>query len=255
MTTIAKPSIQSLFIQMRFNGTPLSTGTAFVVNSKQGNPLLITNRHNVTGRHQDTNQPLSDKGGIPNEIVIIHNRTHDKGMHHGWIETIEPLYLNDNPLWFEHPTLGAKADFVALKLTKTTNVATIPYDIHGNDSDIFIGPTDLVSVIGFPFGIMAGGVLGVWTTGFIASEPAIDFSDLPKFLIDCRARPGQSGSPVIAYRSAGTTFVTSNGKPVMSDAPAHKFLGIYSGRVNANSDLGIVWKKDAIKELVDSIAW
>jgi hypothetical protein len=35
--------------------------------------------------------------------------------------------------------------------------------------------------------------------------------------------------------------------------PATKFLGIYSGRVNAESDLGIVWKASAIKELVEAI--
>ena len=72
MTNISQPSVQSLLIQMRFNGQPLSTGTGFIVIGPKG-PLLITNRHNVTGRRQDNNQPLSRTGGIPNEIQIVHS--------------------------------------------------------------------------------------------------------------------------------------------------------------------------------------
>jgi hypothetical protein len=34
--------------------------------------------------------------------------------------------------------------------------------------------------------------------------------------------------------------------------PVTRFLGIYSGRNNEQSDLGIVWKASSIKELVDS---
>ena len=48
MTGIALPSVQSLLIKMRFNGQVLSTGSAFVLTSNKG-PLLVTNRHNVTG--------------------------------------------------------------------------------------------------------------------------------------------------------------------------------------------------------------
>lgn len=251
MPTIAQPSIQSLFIQMRFNGQPLSTGTAFIVNSANRQPLLITNRHNVTGRHQETNQPLSPTGGVPNEIVVVHNRDGHLGQ---WVERVEPLYnANDEALWFEHPTLGARADFVALKLTKLNGVQTYPYDPLANNPDIFIGPADSVSVVGFPFGITASGAFGVWATGFMASEPVVNFADLPVFLIDCRSRQGQSGSPVIAYRSGGAVAMADGGSAIFS-GPVYKFLGIYSGRINTESDLGIVWKKEAIKELVDSIS-
>jgi hypothetical protein len=38
---LAEPSVQSLFIQMQFNGQPLSTGTGFVVQSNKG-PMLVT---------------------------------------------------------------------------------------------------------------------------------------------------------------------------------------------------------------------
>ncbi|HYD88866.1 MAG TPA: hypothetical protein VEA80_15435 [Vitreimonas sp.] len=60
-------SVKSLIIKMTVKGTALSTGTAFVANSKKG-PVLVTNRHNVTGRHQQTGKPLSPTGGFPDAI-------------------------------------------------------------------------------------------------------------------------------------------------------------------------------------------
>ena len=77
--------------------------------------------------------------------------------------------------------------------------------------------------------------------------------DLPIFLIDCRARPGQSGSPVVAYRSGGSVVLEDGTTVVVSGGPVHRFFGIYSGRINEKSDLGLVWKAQAIRELVDSI--
>lgn len=35
--------------------------------------------------------------------------------------------------------------------------------------------------------------------------------------------------------------------------PAVRFIGIYSGRINQESDLGYVWKAAAIQELIESI--
>ena len=71
---IAKPSVQSLLLHLAFGDQILGTGTGFVVQSTNG-PVLITNRHNVTGRRQDNNQPLSATGGVPDRINIVHNVT------------------------------------------------------------------------------------------------------------------------------------------------------------------------------------
>ena len=132
------------------------------------------------------------------------------------------------------------------------DVQPYPYSLGVGDPAIACGPADAVSVVGFPFGLRAGGSLAVWATGFVASEPDIDYNSLPVFLIDCRARPGQSGSPVIAYRSAGTVGMADGSAAVFS-SPVTRFLGIYSGRINDQSDIGMVWKAAAIKELVASI--
>lgn len=245
---IAEPSIKSLLIEMRFEGQPLSTGTAFVANSPIG-PVIITNRHNVTGRHQETGQPLSRTGGVPTELAVMHNQHGRLGY---WVPRVEPLYNGTIPLWKEHPTLGVRADFVALPLTQLNDVQLYPYSLGVGDPDIIVAPAEVLSVVGFPFGITAGGCLAVWATGFVASEPDIDFGDLPLFLIDCRSRQGQSGSAVIAHRTGGAV-ATMSGVQIGGGAMT-RFLGIYSGRVNAESDLGFVWKAAAIQELVNSLA-
>lgn len=249
MANILEESAKSLLIKMNFNNTLLATGTAFITESSKG-PVLITNRHNVTGRDQDTNQPISPTGAIPDKIVIAHNQSNKLGT---WVDKTESLYdKNNNPLWFEHPVLKDKADLIALKLTQTDAVHIYSYDPSKPGDDIQVGPSDTISVIGFPFGLTAGGSLPIWSTGFIASEPDINYKNLPIFLIDCRSRPGQSGSPVIAYISSGVAR-DSNGNMNHHGRAIQRFLGIYSGRINKESDLGIVWKASSIKQLIESI--
>jgi hypothetical protein len=109
-----------------------------------------------------------------------------------------------------------------------------------------------MSPVDFPFGLAGGGSLAIWATGFMATEPEIDYNKQPRFLIDCRARPGQSGSAAIAHRNGGMVALEGGGTAAFSGAVT-RFLGIYSGRINEQSDLGIVWKASSIKELVDSI--
>ena len=248
MPTIAEPSVKSLLIQMRFEGQPLAKGTGFVAISSLG-PVLITNRHNVTGRHQNTGEPLSPSGNLPDELNIVHNRANRLGE---WAERTELLFESNEPRWIEHPTLGSQADFAALPLTQLDDVQLYPYDLANTGPRIFCGPADTVSVVGFPFGIQAGGSLAVWATGFVASEPNINYNNLPIFLIDCRSRPGQSGSAVVAYRSGGMVAMEDGGSAAFS-GPVTRFLGIYSGRLNEQSDIGIVWKAAALNELISSI--
>jgi hypothetical protein len=246
-TRISEPSVKSLLIQTRFNGQPLMTGTGFVAIAPRG-PVLLTNRHNVTGRHQQTGQPLLGHGGVPNEVVIAHNRSNRLGE---WLQVVEPLYQNGTPLWVEHAVLGPRADFVALPLTQLLDVQLYPYTLGVGDPQIIVAPAESVSVVGFPFGLTAGGCLAIWATGFVATDHDIDYSGLPLFLIDCRSRQGQSGSAVIAHRTGGAV-ATEQGVHA-GGGEMTRFLGIYSGRVNAESDLGFVWKASALRELIAAI--
>jgi hypothetical protein len=249
MRTITEPSVKSLLIKMQFNGQLLATGTGFLAPSRIG-PVLVTNRHNVTGRNPITNECLHDSGGVPNEIVIVHNR---KGKLGSWIEKKEQIIdAGGNPVWYVHPELRERADFVAIKLAALDDVELFTYDPSNPGPSIVISPAESISVVGFPFGKTAGGSFAIWATGFMASEPSIDYDDLPIFLIDCRSRQGQSGSPVIAYRNGGM-HTMANRDIVADGGNVIRFLGIYSGRINAESDLGIVWKASAILEMLNDI--
>lgn len=246
---ISLPSVMSLYIEMFFDETCLSSGTGFLCRGKSGRPYLITNRHNVTGRNQETGKCLDEKTlAIPNLLKITHNKT---GLLGETIVTVEPLYSPDDvPLWIEHPHLGNKADFVAVPLSQLNQVNLIFYELQ-NQPDIKIRVSDVISVVGYPFGKKIQGT-AVWATGFVASEPNINYENLPVFLIDCRSREGQSGSAVIAHRNDGT-FSDSRGNRILAGDPVTKLLGVYSGRINKESDLGMVWKCSAIAELLQSI--
>ena len=116
------------------------------------------------------------------------------------------------------------------------------------EPEILVAPGDPLSVVGFPFGKTAEGY-GIWATGTLASEPEVDVEQLPMFYIDCRTRQGQSGSIVVAHRSGGWVRVLG-GKTILLTEPMWTFLGIYSGRIHADSDIGRVWRRSAIRELV-----
>jgi hypothetical protein len=246
MATIAEPSVKSLLLQMRFQGRPLATGTGIVAEAPSG-PVLVTTWHNVTGRNSQTKELLSSTGAVPDEIVIVHNRS---GKLCEWVLRTERLVVDGKSRWVEHPQHGDKLDVVALPLQHLDDVQLYPYAGLGEaDPKIFCGPADTVSVVGFPFGLQAGGSLAIWATGFVASEPDIDFENRPCFLIDCRTRPGQSGSAVIAHRNGGMVAM-DDGSSVAISGPMTRFLGVYSGRVNAQSDIGLVWKAAAVREVV-----
>jgi len=246
---IARPSVASLFIEMKFRDQVLATGTAFVAKDQHGS-LLFTNRHNVTGRHQDTGACLSATGGVPDRIVIYHNRAGALGQ---WFPVEEFLFDNETPRWLEHPTLGPRADLIGLPMQNLDGVELVQYDLGTASAAILVGISDPVSVIGFPFGLRVAGSLAVWATGFVASELDVDHDALPMFLIDCRSRRGQSGSPVVAYRSGGAVAMADGSSAVFS-GPVEKLMGIYSGRVNEESDLGRVWKTSAIAAVLRRLA-
>ncbi|CAI0940850.1 Uncharacterised protein [Serratia liquefaciens] len=247
-------TFKPLFVEMYFDEQKLSSGTAFLAaNDRESHCVLITNRHNVTGRNQETNECLSKTCATPNNIVIYFHKNKSVGE---WLKVKLPLYREDEtPYWIEDPVLGAKADVIALNLNWGSDVSKVPFYIKTNlDRDnLYVGPGDTVSVIGFPFGVSSFGKFPVWATGSLAQELLLMTDDNPVFLIDCRARQGQSGSPVVAYRTGGyRKYQDGNISSVMSATPKWEFLGIYSGRVNSESDLGRVWHVSVIERVLNA---
>lgn len=250
-------SYKSLYIEMYFNDTLLSSATAaLIANDKDSHCALITARHNLTGRHQYTGMCLHSQAAIPNTVVISFHPGDDTESEHVRIKL--PLYRDTGePFWIEHPILKANADIAVLNLNWANDVARYPYYLQSElDSvNLAIGPAESLSVIGFPFGRSRNGQFPIWATGFLAQELSHITEETPSFLIDCRTRQGQSGSPVVAFRPSGYR-VEEAGKvtQVVSPNKAWEFLGIYSGRINDESDLGTVWHRDAIKDLLDAAA-
>ncbi|MBW0114928.1 S1 family peptidase [Pseudonocardia abyssalis] len=240
-------SVASLLIEPGIGAEPIASGTAFVVTA-DGRHYIITNRHNVTGR-DSRNRPVSDTSRMPDTLHIWHYD--GDGRRISWRKIIEPLYLSPgHPAWFEHPVHGAKVDVVALPVTWTEDVTFLPHDQQSYErTSVAVRVAADVSIIGFPYGLTGGGALGIWSRGTIATEPDIDFDDLPLLLVDSRTRSGQSGSPVI-FTTGGKSVPTKDGGTMMGSGDETILVGVYSGRVNAESDLGFVWKASVIDEII-----
>ena len=218
-------------------------------------PLLFTNRHVVTGSNVFTNENF----GFPDSLQIFHHKCGDIGKH---VQKIQLLYTEDRPVWFEHPLLKHEADFVALPLTDLDGVELYSYDVIQNTfqenlSEVFpplaIGPSDSVSIVGFPFGKSSQDGFPIWVNGFLATELESTYMDKPIVLVDSRTREGQSGSPVVAYRPAGAPIRGVDRSMSIGNGAYGLLLGIYSGRINKDSDIGMIWKVSALVELIDSI--
>lgn len=238
-------SVTSHYIRMYFGETLLAHGTCFFVMSAAG-PVLVTNRHNFTGCNNITGEPLHKQCGIPDHAVVTFHPA--EGEVHYHID-LEDHGNPGTPSWTEHPTLGRAADIVALPAKELANIVNEKTSVSLTDDWHRWTVGNELHVIGFPYGQIAG-VFPIWSKGFIASEPDVDIAGLPMFLIDCRSRPGQSGSPVYAHFKTGEV-VEHRGERYAARGPMNYFVGVYSGRLRRDSDLGMVWKRRCIGELVE----
>jgi hypothetical protein len=252
-------STRSLFIEMLFDEQVISSGTGFLVDGPAGQ-LLVTARHNFTGRHHDTGDALSKAAAIPNHVAICHGSMSSVQM--SWTRMPVPILDEDGkPSWFEHPVLKERADVAALPLPFTIDPFHVyTYSLNGRGETQFnIDPATPVNVIGFPRGLSGFGKMketippiAVWVTGFVATDFDLDFDGLPVFLVNCRTTNGLSGAPVVAYRHAGQSMQIGDIVKT-SESACFKLLGIYTGRTNEGADIGFVWKTSLIQDLVASI--
>ncbi|MBA2609938.1 MAG: trypsin-like peptidase domain-containing protein [Actinobacteria bacterium] len=232
-------------MRLRAADNDLGTATGFMVN-EGGKNFLVTSRHVLRGRHQTSNAPLHPSGAVPDHVCIAHN-----GQQLGtWKWTVEALYSHESvPLWREHPVLGELVDLVALPCTDLDGVQIRPYDPWAPGAPLRYDISDAVNIVGFPFLTSDGKNIPVWTRGFVASDPGLDFNAVPCFLVDARTTAGAVGSPVIAY-STGGVVALDDGTMTRVEKPVGRFVGVYSGRMSADSDLGVVWNLDALRAIL-----
>lgn len=253
MAEINPNTVKSLYINVCFNETVIAYATGFLVN-QNGKIYLITNRHVVTGKNNETGECLDSKTqAIPNNLKVWIPYSNNKDNVLWRLQTIKLYDENENKLWLEHPVYKEKVDVVALFFIGTiTNIIT-----HNSETSYNPIITENVFIIGYPYGYLISpnnGLFAIWSTGTIASEPSLNLNigsvEVPAFLVDAKTRKGQSGSPVIYYSSNGMDR-RETGFAIYSGPVLHE-IGIYSGRINSESDLGYVWKWSVIKEIIDS---
>ncbi len=244
--------LASLYVQVIDRlGVVQGNATGFVLRNADGTPYLITNRHVATG--QNSLDELRVTPDTP-PISVLRVAMHAAGAFGTWLPVVLELGDKDGrPNWLEHPGHGPRMDVIALPLGSTLEkqgISLFTYPRVPPAARMELG-TEL-QVAGFPVGfdpIHDGAPLGVWTRGTIAWHPSLPWRKLPAFLIDCRSRPGQSGSPVVFAASEFTTYRHATGR--IATGPVQELVGVYSGRIHKDSDIGIVWKRDAVREIVE----
>ena len=271
-------SLTSIYIEMLFNNNVLSYGTAFIAHRKHPTlrVLLFTARHNLTGKDHFTEKCLCTDAAVPNKIRAWMPRCDSLT----WNSIEVPILSSDGnePRWQEHPTFGCKVDIAALPLNQSDLADDILGFSYGHISDSdhdfdeynFFDVGRQVHIVGFPLK-MKGIFHAIWTTGFVATDPRVDFplpnkfGALPCFLVSARTWSGQSGSPVFAHASShpsrrGSSWLRSAGSP---DLSPH----MYTGRLNPpnacndpaqsptdrlSADLGIVWKSSLLGDILNA---
>lgn len=269
-------SLQTVRIKVLAERTkyPLTYATGFLSKFKS-KTYLITNRHVVTGRNNETSEPLGLMGGFPGFLEVECHTSMNRTS-----TTLNPLpvilnirlydYYEDNknemdflkPLWLEHP-VNKLIDVVAIDITQHTNFPTITiktinlespiikpmttieaYDLEKAfeiDNDLTV--MDNVFIIGYPLkSELTPNNYPIYKGATIASEPK-QYGNRPLFLVDGKTKSGMSGSPVVKKHSM---YIRPNvGNLDFIDGNV-ELIGIYSGREIQGKDeytaeLGIVW--------------
>jgi hypothetical protein len=248
------------------NGTrAVSQGTGFffastTLDGKPDTVFLVTNYHVVTGR-----PPLTPGPRAGDHIRFI---LHENPAELTRVRQIElPLYdQRGDPLWVVSEAVP-KADVVLVPVPPEaySDISLLVFTEAHTRGDIRIRPSSGATLLGYPYGFYdESHFLPVWKTGHVASEPSVDFNDLPTFLVDVSAFPGMSGSPVLAV--ANGIYESEDG--TMRSGRVLKLLGIFSAMpvvrekkpadVNGlaetqtteiNLQLGYVWKAALIADV------
>lgn len=234
-------------IHIRFDDTTLSTATCCFW--KQNNEFyLVTNWHNVTGKDARTLSHIDEKNvSEPNNFIF---RGFADGDLNRIIQISLDLYDSDQePLWLEHPVFSNKVDVICIRLSSEVENNVFPINERTN-GPITAVVSDDVFVLGFPLGISIE-TTALWKRATVASEPDFDIQGLPMIYVDTATSRGMSGSPVVRQGSSG---YMADGKFMTLFDPISSFVGLYSGRVvhsgSLDAQLGIVWKKQAIEDII-----
>lgn len=237
-------SVVPLFIESSAGDQALGSGTGFVV-EKGPKRYLVTNWHVLSARNPVTGEPLSSTGEVPDRVGIWY---HVKTKLGSWHRVYEGLTdSNGVNRWLEH-SKGCQVDVVLLEVADVPDVEIYSLDLSLADTDLIISPSEPVSIVGYPFGLASSGKFPIWKTGHVASDIDLDYDGQPVFIIDATTKPGMSGSPVFARR-IGMHRTSSS---MNMGGEATRFLGVYSGRIHDQADIGMVWRAEVVRTMIDA---
>ena len=204
----------------------------------------------ITGRRPDSKISTDEQGRLPDQIKILQNTKDHLGNWH-WVSENLIDAKTHAPRWIEHPTLKNDVDLALLPLENTDGIQFYPLDLELRNKSVKLSPGGEVSIVGFPFGNASYLGLPIWKAGAIASDPDINYMNSPQFLVDTTSRPGMSGSPVYARRFG--SYQDEKGNLVLGTGVTDRFLGVYAGDIDSQSEVGRIWKATALMEIYDSI--
>lgn len=228
--------------------------------------FLVTNYHVLTG-----SAPSEHKAPIGDNIVFYF---HKDEKNTGDLKQVRfPLFTKRNdPIWIcskDYP--DADVAIIPLVAALYQDCKVFGISEEWAKAGIKLRPTSRITLVGYPYGYEdTSNALPIWKTGSIASEPSMNFSGKPLFLVDVSAFPGMSGSPTFAV-SYGAYEMDQGGTTV---GGVQKFLGIYASMqvleqkkfleelqavknqgitISESLQLGHIWKAQLIIDMVKSI--
>lgn len=254
----------------------LGGATAFLVTYPDGSgprTHIVTAGHVLTGRHADTGLSRNgDDAVYPTELRVWYPVASGSDLVARIVT--HQLYVDsanlDTARWLTHPS-GPWVDVVALPIPAPPEESfarsvslcwpivgdlygpVLPSEVEGSEAasePIPLRIADRLFVVGFPFEDLGTWPTAIWTTAPIASEPMIRYNDQPSFLVDSRTRAGQSGAPVFLHLTPNDP-VWVGGDVYLHEEQIDALVGVYSGRRNRESDLGMVWTTEALEEVLN----
>ena len=118
---IDERSLMSFRIYPYFNDEKLGVATAFLYEDL-GTPCLVTNWHNLTGRHPETHRIGNRHAALPNKIdahIPIIDPVGDGEIRTGTFELMIRIYHDEEmlkPAWLEHPEFRERVDVAVIPL-------------------------------------------------------------------------------------------------------------------------------------------
>lgn len=209
----------------------VATGTAFCfafkVDDKHTIPVLVTNKHVVSGAKKGRFFfHSSDQNGAP--------------IRGGFF----PIQLdNFEQRWVSHP--DANIDLCMMPIADVLSTASLQgvrvFQVNLHRS-LILGPEELTRLDAIEDVIMVGYPVGLWDQvnnmpivrkGITATHPSLDYNGRPEFMIDAACFPGSSGSPVFLFNhgsfavKSGETHIGRRTKllGILYAGPQHKTTG------------------------------